>query len=181
MGTPHWNDGSDDSLLWEIITLGGEDLPGIPTVDVSLSRQFDSAKPKGASGATPKDLGEEPAEINVKLHITQQWQIDRLDELVPFLRSKAKGAARPPLEIYYPSVTLWGIRSVVIKSIKLPPPDPVNGMTLELNLLEWVPAPVVTKKSKTKPKAKTTNDAAAWAPFKPTPPGKGDTKKNLGL
>jgi len=158
----HWNDESGDDS-WDTLFLGGDFMPGVARVDVTLSSDLDIAKPKAGKGATIKDNGDPPAKLKIRLQIVTKDEIDALAQKLSLLRPKAKNGARDPVEIGHPNANFWGINTITITDISSPQPDAVDGWIITIDAVQWFPAPKAVAAASKKPTA--TGDAAAWAPY----------------
>lgn len=158
---PHWNSFLSDGS-WDTCALGGFWLPGVASVDVKFPSGIDFQKPRGKRGAKFKDIGDEPAKIKITLQISQYAELRAMPEIIRVLRPRG-ASLHDPLEIVHPNPNAWGVAVVVIEDIESPQPSAVEGWTLTINALEWLPQPADLVAQTNKPKSKA--DADAWAPF----------------
>lgn len=136
---------------WDIVYLGGEILPGIATVTVTTAGDIDERKSAGARLSTPIDKGEKCAKVNISL-VVMPSMYDRLRQVIaPILRPQTKTGAREPMAIQHPLCELWGIGVVMVESATTPNPESGGTMTVQLQCIEWTPAP---KPAKNKGKVK---------------------------
>jgi hypothetical protein len=137
---PIW-DGSGDDQAWDALIIGGEFMPGIPTVEVTTKPVYDVKKPNGKALATMTDEGDEPAEVSVTLQLISQGDLDALPRALAVLQPPREGGKRDPAEILYPSVNVLGVESVVIGPITISPPTAQNGLLIKFTCTQWVPEP----------------------------------------
>lgn len=145
---------ADSTLLWDTLILGGDVWPGLPTVDVQVSRSIDAQKKKGDDGANLVDQGYEPAKVKITLRLWLADQWSDLQRLLATIHPRRKGGVRTPLEIVHPATQLVGVRTIYVTAIGNPTPGTgadTGSMTISLDALEWFPEPKVAK-SKPKPK-----------------------------
>lgn len=144
-GLPFWTDDDGD---WDTLILGGTVWPGIWELSGDgVSRDIDVKKSKGSDTATLKDEGYQNAKFTATGTIWTAEQFSELQAILPEIHPRRKGGDRQALQIVHPAANLLGIDSVYLKGIKMPALDGPKGgpMTIVLDLIEWVPKPVVPK------------------------------------
>ncbi len=130
---------------WDVVYLGGEILPGIANVTVTTAGDIDERKSAGVRLSTPIDKGEKAAKVNITLTVLPAFY-DRLREVIaPILRPQTKTGARSPLAIQHPLCELWGIGVVLVESATTPNPTSGGTMTVQIQCIEWSPAPKQAK------------------------------------
>ena len=136
--------------MWDELWLGGALVPGVATVSgKGIERKIDTKNPKGASGASIKDEGDELTEFDIAI---MQWSDAQRDAFVadflPFITPRRKGGPKTPIETYHPVLELVGVTRIYVKGIPIPEHDKRKGtITWTLKCIEWVPAPVPQKKA----------------------------------
>lgn len=137
---PFWNEpnGTDD---WDVLILGGEFMPGIARVQLTVEYDLDTKKPKGSDGWSMTDNGEVPAPLSIELLMWTSAQLREFERVLPLLRAAKKGGRRDPLGIVHPIASLAGIDAVTIKKFTLPMPDSVNGWRVPIEAIQWFPEP----------------------------------------
>lgn len=141
---PLWaGPGTDDS--WDALILGGQFIPGVPTVECEMSWKLDIQKPKGADGYKMKDEGLEPANVEISLVLVRQEELTELAKVLPLLRPPKKGGTRDPLEIQHPSAAVAGITAIAIEKIRISQPTAKDGWTITISAKEWMPGPKANK------------------------------------
>lgn len=144
VGGLDWWDDRDVPMSWDLLFLGGEQWPGICTIDgPGCTRKIDAQAEKGSDGATLKDEGYEPARFTISLQLTTRGQWEDLQRLLPAVHPRKKGGARFPTEICYPSVNLLGISQVYIDKIPIPQKPSAEDcvMVFQMSCVEWFPSP----------------------------------------
>lgn len=155
-GVPFWG---DHPSTWDKVVIAGITLPGLARVTGELEQVIDKKKKPGRDGAKLSLLGWEPTKVEILLEL---WTGDQLAALESFLRIiRAKVTPAPPsaatsasyrdaaVDIYYPSLELMQIRSVLIYSVGLLQRGDQDTYTLKLKALEFRddPARVTTPKT----------------------------------
>lgn len=149
---PGTSDNSDPTILrtpWDIVQLGEFTLPGISTVEISRSRNYQIKKPKDQSYAQIKDTGLDLAKVtitntiggvssyipgesnNSPLLINYQAQVDILETILKFfdtqlgIKAKTKSTVGDKEEVSgfavnHPALQMRGINSLYITEIDGP-------------------------------------------------------------
>ena len=153
--------GRDQWSQWDRMTLAGIDVPGWVHVAGNHTRRTDERKVAGVNSATLTNLGYDPAEVDITVTMwtPRQWS-DFESKLLPIIKprvqpatiaatlltsntliiSPASGGSQQvtvtvsvrPVDVYYPSLAAYGIRSLYIRAIGLPIPGPVFGSRIVL-------------------------------------------------
>jgi hypothetical protein len=153
MSIPYWVDpelGGGVASLWDFVWLGNVLWPGFWTVEIVKSRSVDVAKVKGQDAATLTDNGYDLASVKLNGRLWGQDQLDRFDQILPDFDPRRPGSVKSPIDIYYPSASLLGIKTIYIKSITVGTP---SGQILPVSIdaIEWAKptsaAKVVTGKN----------------------------------
>lgn len=143
---------------WDVVYLGGEILPGIASVNVTTAGDIDERKSAGVRLSTPIDKGEKCAKVSISL-VVMPSMYDRLRQVIaPILRPQTKTGARDPMAIQHPLCELWGIGVVLVESVTTPQPTSGGTMTVQVQCVEWTPAP---KEAKPRPKVRMGRPATA--------------------
>lgn len=130
---------------WDYVVLGGQVVPGVAVVDVTMGTGLDIQKPKGGKRATIFDDGDPPAEVSIKLLLQSDEMEGFRDFIMPMLREPGKNGGRQPLEITHPNCELWGIDTIAVGNISSPSPESGGLMTITISATEWVAAPEPVK------------------------------------
>lgn len=151
-GLTYWVD--VDLGEWDVLTLGGQIVPGIVEVEVTESRGVDVKKAKGQDKASLTDNGSEPVEIDIKITLgTRRHWID-WQAILPTISPRKAGGVSQPLAASHPALTLAGVDAIVVREIKTGAPTSKEGMQIDIKAIEWLPAPKPAK-STSKPKGTT--------------------------
>lgn len=147
MPLPDWTKTED----WDALYLGGRRVPGVATVQVKLGGGIDTKKSKGRKRSKPKDVGIEPARLEIEMEL-QPSEIEAFETFVRVLRPIQRGTPREPIEITHPQARLWGINVVLIGDIEVPHPGPGGDLFVSFVAIEWA-KPDKVKKASDKPKS----------------------------
>jgi hypothetical protein len=131
-------DPSNSNLsAWDIVFIGGKQLPGTCKVSGKRGRRIDIKQAKGTHYATLTFNGYDPARISIAISIWTQAQYDVLDGLMSMLeapphfyvdKSVAGGKVFQALDISHPSMRLMGVSQVLVESIDPLHPTSVKGV-----------------------------------------------------
>lgn len=183
---PFWDDppntldpSNAQFTAWDIVTIGGQVLPGICIVRGKRGKRFDVKKKKGSDFATLTKQGYEPAEISIVNRIWTRQQLHALELMMPMLEAPTQqlpDGTLQALEIRHPALDLRNINAMVIKDIGLLGPGSTKGvMEQTITCLEYKP-PKKTNSSGTVKGATMynvptqTNQRFSKGPNRPTPP-----------
>lgn len=141
-GLPFW-DTAVNAMAWDTLILGGNVWPGVASLSgQGVSRDIDVKKAPGEDGATFTDKGYEPARLTARLLIYNWQDFAMLQMLLPDVHPRRKGGTTQPLDIYHPITALLGIQTVYVDKIPIVEHDKANGwISVELSMIEWMPAP----------------------------------------
>lgn len=134
---------TDGDLLWDTLIMGGKVWPGLPTVDVKVTRKIDVQKNEGEDGATLKDVGYQPAEVSITIRMWLREQWEELQRRLAEVHPRRPGGSRQPVDIWHPMAQLLGVRQIYVTEIGELKPGfgPETGsFALSLKALEWFPA-----------------------------------------
>ncbi len=76
---PFWDDAPG---AWETLSLGGVTLPGLAFVSGRVARKMDTRSRAGADGATVRDRGYEPAQIEIHVKVWTAEQLEQLEQIL---------------------------------------------------------------------------------------------------
>lgn len=130
---------------WDTFQVGAVFNPGIipPGGITGFEREYewDVKKGKGAYGGTVTFTQKPPAKGKIKIHLWTAAQIDALQNFVPLLEYDPTKTTVKAVDIYHPSLTVTGIRSVVTEDIS--PLVHEGGMlfSLTFSFIEYNPPP----------------------------------------
>lgn len=134
---------------WDIVTLGGQTLPGVCRVSGLPMLAFDKKKAAGVDGATITVNGYLPGPIEIDVLIWTEAQYVAMKEVAPLIwrkPNKATTAKRLALSIVHPALTLWGITDVVVLGVSVPQDGPLQGTKLiKIKCVEYVPTKAKSK------------------------------------
>jgi hypothetical protein len=144
MAIPHWEVNQE---AWHTLKLGKNVMPGVWTVTYTLERELDIKKSGGSDGARFKDKGYKATEITLAGELVSQEDWALLQEILPTLHPKRKGAAREAFSIVHPATSVAGIQFVYVH--KIDAPEIRSGkLFISLVCLEYVPKPKTVPKPK---------------------------------
>jgi hypothetical protein len=141
--SPHW-----DQTEWSRLTIGATVLPGVWELEGAASRNIDVKQTKGKDGAVLKDEGYENAKITLIGRLVSKDDYDALQLAIKDIHPRRKGAARDPVSINHPALTVLGIDAVYVTSIATPRLDSVGMLEQRIEVLEYTPQPKKLPKRK---------------------------------
>jgi hypothetical protein len=112
-----------DRWAFDVIYMAGLRVPGLCDVKVKRAHRLDRRCANGVDGGAMTSLGYNPAEVTIKLRMwTPQQLLDfqaiTIDSIQP---RPGKAMARPvAVQVEYPSLGMWGIKSLFVVSIAGP-------------------------------------------------------------
>lgn len=137
---------------WDTVTLNGERLPGLCSVEGLPTLKIDQKKKGGSDSVSLTQTGYLPGPINITCVIwtLSHWTIlQRLASSIwrkPNRKSKLSELA---ISIEHPALSLWGLAQVVVQGVSTLEIGPVVGTkVLKIRCLEYVP-PARGDKTKT--------------------------------
>lgn len=149
MSVPFWGGDLPEEHGWNFVWLGDALLPGVATVTCKKERSVDVKKRKGDDGAELEDTGYEPAQVTIKLKITNADEWAAWQEVRPKFDPQKAGGLRQPLAILHPEPNAMDVNEVYVTSIEGDPPTARSGKLITIECLQWFPAPKPAKTSKT--------------------------------
>ena len=130
------NQPTPQGTAWDYVVLAGDIAPGVATVDITAPDGLDRKKAKGKKRATITDNGDNPLEVEIEL-VLLPGDIDYFREVtLPTLRPRSKTGARQPVSIEHPMAEVWGVRNIIVGTIKTPHPKG-GKMIATLKCYEW--------------------------------------------
>ena len=154
MTLPFWVDGRDEHATdWDVCILGDIILPGVVTnVDVTHDVDIDVGKAQGNSGAptTVKGRKPRPVKITFKMWTSDQWTDWQYG--MQTLGLVGKTTSFNPYSIVHPATLAYGIDNILIQGHSFTHPDPVEGMTVTIDCIEFIKALPIQQSNKPKPK-----------------------------
>ncbi len=162
----------DDAQGWDIVLLAGHVSPGrCEVTGATRSQEWDVKRGKGAAGATITYTGIKPAEPKVKLYFWLPSHFDAWTKFLPLLQTDPTKKTPTALAIYYPSLAVIGISSVVVKEIGAIEYEQTGLYSVTIDFLEYLPPPkksaVGTPTTSTQGANKSKGGAAAGTPPDP--------------
>lgn len=129
-----WGSGSEEALdvewlsSWDVVTLGGETLPGRCVLRGQFARKIDVKQAPGRDGSTLTDLGYEPARIELTIWLWTEEHWEAFERLVPRIRPRPGKGMGEALDVSHPATSLYGIKSVYVERMGLPQDGAVKGV-----------------------------------------------------
>jgi hypothetical protein len=158
---------------WELVTLNGQKLPGLCTVEGLPTLKIDQKKKGGADSVTFTATGYLPGPINVECMIwtLAQWQLfQTVAGLIWRKPNKKAKASDLAITIEHPGLTLWGISQVIVSGVSTPEDGPIKqSKIIRIRCLEYVP-PGRGDKTKTAKSTSFARDPGIPTLNKPTKP-----------
>jgi len=143
ISTPWWDDPSGS---WDTVVLGGYVFPGIVTISGAVERDIEVKKAKGEDGATLKDNGYSPAQVDINLRVKDEEEWMALQMLLPNIHPRTKGGERSPVSLVNPVPNLLGVNSIYIKKIGFPVLLDTKEVSIDISGFEWQQQPKKVKK-----------------------------------
>lgn len=132
-------------VIWDFVIVGAVRTPGIAIVhEFKRKHEFDVKKSKGVYGATITFVGRPPATGRIELQLWQSQHFSDLQDFIPNLKYDPTKSTVQAVDIYYPSLDLIDIRSVVCESIGNITHKGQKLYGVEIELLEYFPPPPVS-------------------------------------
>lgn len=155
--TPFWDDnevGYEAPLyapgIWDAMTIGGEQIPGVVEVAALASISFNKSKASGKSGARLTFTGRDPQPIDLKVYICTPAQWTRWQEV----KARVFLGIEAAYDVYHPALAEVGIGSVTLTSIAAPAPGRVPGeKVIAVKLIEFTAEAKRKKNATVTPKA----------------------------
>lgn len=174
----HW-----DEAEWSQLTLGSTTLPGSWEVEGEAKRNVDIKTQKDRDGAVVKDKGYENADVTLVGSISKKADWDALAKALKEIHPRRKGAARDPLAVVHPALSVLGITNLYVIAIGTPKLGDDGIVRISIKCLEWVPAPKPVPAKKQKPITKEQQHAANRAVTfgRELTDANGNTRVDLGV
>lgn len=90
MPIPFWDDAP---AAWDTLSLGGLTMPGLASISGRVARKMDTRSRAGADGATVRDRGYEPAQLEIHVKVWTREQLAELEEAIRLLHPR--GVTQP--------------------------------------------------------------------------------------
>lgn len=90
MPVPFWDDAPG---AWDTLSLGGVTVPGLASVSGQVARKMDTRSRAGADGATVRDRGYEPAQLEIHVKVWTAEQLAQLEDLIASIHPR--GVTQP--------------------------------------------------------------------------------------
>lgn len=134
---------------WDVITIGGQRLPGVAVVKGAPTLAFDKKKAGGVDGATITVNGylPGPIEIEVTIWTDAQWTVmQEVADLIWRKPNKKTKASDLALTLSNPRTDLWKNTSVVVLGVSVPEDGKVQGTkVIKIKCVEFVPQDPTSK------------------------------------
>lgn len=154
----------DDAYLYNVISLGGLDSPGIVTITGHDRVQgWDIKSGSGQKGATMTRKKSDPIEFTCSFKLADREDFDAWPSFAAAIKATVDGKTPKAVDIYHPDLAEVGITSVVMGTIAGTVHDGLGGQTKVVKFREYLPpapAPGSPKGSKSSAKAPDPNQAA---------------------
>jgi hypothetical protein len=144
---PFW---SDQPALYDAITIAG--FTFIDTVvDVSGPRgvRIDAKNAPGTDGANESYLGYEPAKISIAWWIYTPEHFALLLDMMPSVMPRPGKTAPNPVDILYPMLELYGLRTFRVEKMHLPRKVKPQAYEVKLDCIEFFPTKKMGKATAT--------------------------------
>lgn len=146
MTFPFW-----DSFAWDVLYLGGVQLPGIWRIEGSKERGVDKVKVPDQDGYTLTNKGYQGGTITATGQLWDRLQLDEFWSLANDFDPEFVTQATP-YDLYHPSAEMLWVNLVYIRKLSAKGPDKgIYTITLELD--QWMPETKV-EPTRNSPKAK---------------------------
>ena len=121
---------------WDTVSISGQIFPGMARVRAKRSKRYDVKMSKGPSGAAFTFVGWKPADVEISISIWTQSQLNTLQSLLPIVLTKPGTLqSQDGLDVYHPSLSLIGIRSVIVFDVEpLEPGSPTGTLDYETEM-----------------------------------------------
>jgi hypothetical protein len=130
---------------WDTFQVGAVTNPGIvPPGGITgfeRSYEFDVKKGKGAYGGTVTFTQKPPSKGKITIHLWTMSQIDALETFIPLLQYDPTKKAVSALDIYHPSLSITGVRSVVTEDISPLIHEGKGLYSVTFSFIEYNPPP----------------------------------------
>lgn len=133
---------ADNRTDWDRVVLAGTETPGIAAVKASRRNRLDRKETPGKNGETLTHLGVRSADVQVRIVLLTQGDLNRWrSQIVPLLIAppQAEKTAPDPVAIDHPALSVLGIKSVYVEEIGVPQSlGPGAGLEVQLRMVEFV-------------------------------------------
>lgn len=141
--------GEQNKTAWDTLILGPYIFPGLASVTVDHTFNYDVIKPRGNQLAHVRPMGTEPRRVSVSLLIMDADEyLELTKNIMPHLAIKGNSKEIKPFTISHPQCELFGIKEVVIETISPGIPSSSDGWVIEFGFIEWVNNPRKMRSSK---------------------------------
>lgn len=159
MAIPSW---IDSPFTWDTIIVGGQEFPGLATVDAGREYTCDKKQSAGADSVTLTGLGHMPAEVKITLRIWNTGQWNELQTRIAQLLPKPHKSKPQAVDVSHPALALYGIRSLYFTKIHGPRHTSVKHV-MEVDLIGTEYLPVKTGENVTSTQKGSTADPSKVA------------------
>jgi len=134
------------SDVWDTLTLGGKEWPGIASIVVTRANKWDEKKAKGTNQAERVYQGTDPASVKITLRFwndAEQYQT-LLSECLPIVEPEDEKKRKEPLDISHAVTQARKIGRVTIDSVSGPDDNGDQTWSFSIDATEYR-APTVVK------------------------------------
>lgn len=127
---------------WDIVWLGGRELPGIAQVKkLKVKRKIDKKNGPGRDAATLTHQGYDGAEFDIVLTIWTPDQLTEWDGCRPLIQPVKGKAPSQPLPIEHPLCAEYGVGTVYVEEITDDEGKVRGSREITIAVTEWLPKP----------------------------------------
>lgn len=116
---------------WKVIYMAGRRVPGLCHVTFKRAHRVDKRAASGTDNPTVTSLGYDGAEVIIEIRLwTPQQLIDYQAITIPSVQpAPGKAGARPKsVKVSYPSLSMYGVKSLFVTEIAGPEPTSTHGV-----------------------------------------------------
>src|SRR5690606_2391057 len=118
-------------LAFDVVKLGGKQLPGIWRVSITSKDCLDRQKPRGRKKSRTRDDGDKPVEFVLEGELTA-GDLPTLKSFWPMLHPRGKTAARDPVACVHPLFTLADVNALSIGDVSIPGPKSGDSIIVRI-------------------------------------------------
>lgn len=131
-----WAEFSD---VWDTLSLGGREWPGIASVVISRANKWDEKKAKGKNNAERTYTGTDPAKVRI---VVRFWNAEEhYDELVseclPIVEPQDEKKRKDPLEISHAVTQARRVNKITVDSVSGPNDNGDQTWSIEIEATEY--------------------------------------------
>lgn len=139
---------------WDSIYLAGLFIPGKCDVGGSVSQRLDVKDAPERDGSSITLLGRQLARVEVTARLWTAEHLAAWEQIVALVQPLHGKRQPDPLDVFYPSLELHGIRSIVVETISLLRETQPGIFEATISAVEWHPPKASPAKNPTGSKSK---------------------------